>query len=129
MEHEAHHIARQAEAEAEARQRMERQRRHCKREIEPELKAVAPQVRAAGNVVLESNRSRLSQEGVAQLEAYIGRFPRWFKSVAAEKMLAGASLENALAGTVEDFARRTDGKVKTLLRERKYRARTGESAS
>jgi hypothetical protein len=71
----------------------------------------------------------LSEEGIARLEAYIGGFPRRLKSVAVEKMLAAASLEEALANTVAVFAWYTEGKIRDLLRLRKHRAVVGESAS
>ena len=127
MDSEARLAARQAEADE--RRRLERQRKHFERQINAELETASPKVLVAANAVLESNRSRLSGEGVAELQAYIVRLPGRLKAAAVEKMIAGASIEDGLAGAVLDLARRAERKAAAMLGQRKYRAGENEPAS
>jgi hypothetical protein len=108
-------------AQDDKREQLARQRARFVKQVRAEQGPVLPEVLAAANKVLEEHRGRLSDEGVAVLQAYIARLPGRFRTAAADQMRDGASLADTLAETVVYLAGQTKNRAGALLGLRRYR--------
>jgi hypothetical protein len=106
--------------ENDKRRRLARQRASLVKQTKAELGATSPKLLAAANAVLEVSRSRLTDEGVAELQAYIARLPGRLALAAADQMRAGISLADGMANAVQHLAGQTEKRTSALLGLRKY---------
>jgi hypothetical protein len=105
-------------------QRAQRARRRAgfAKQAKAGQEAVLPGLLASANVVLEEHRAQLSDEGLAELQAYIARLPWRFSTTTADRMMeTGASLKEGLADAVQYLVGQTEKKVGVMLGLRRYR--------
>jgi hypothetical protein len=109
-------------AEQDKRKQTARQRARFVKQVGAELETVSPKLLTAANAVLEKNRSLLSEEGVAKLQAYIANLPGRLPHAAADLMLAGASLEDGMAKAVRYLTGQTQKRANVLSGLPMYRS-------